>query len=126
MRHHALLDKRADDGSTLRDHLEEKLRRGHTKALERLEGPEPPVEVLYLLEWAQALYGRSGATMGGLAPLSYGTIRDWAALMEIDVTPLETQALMWLDAVMRNPEPDEPEPVVRDVSDDAWPEKSDG
>jgi len=84
------------------------------------------MEIMYLLDWAQALYGRSGATMGGLAPLSYGTIRDWATLMEIDVMPLEVQALVWLDAVMRNPEPVEPEPEERAPAQDAWPEKKHG
>ena len=127
MRHEVLLDKRQEDGSTWREHLEAAIRKGSRKAQQTIEGTEPPETMLYLMEWAYALCGRSGATMGGLAPLSYTTIRDWADLMGIDVTALETRALLVLDAVIRNPEIDEPEPVPEETVIHAWPEKkSDG
>jgi len=63
--------------------------------------------------------------MGGLAPLSYTTVRDWAELMDIPIRPLEVKALILLDAVMRHPETDEPEEEP-EKPDHAWPEKNDG
>ena len=124
-----MLDKEQEDGSTWRAALEQKVRKGRKgaeQAQRDLEGPEPPEAMLYLKEWAFALCGRSGATMGGLAPLSYTTIRDWAELMDIDVSPLEVQALLVLDAAIRNPATDEPEPVPEEPKPQAWPEKLDG
>ena len=76
--------------------------------------------MLYLVEWAYALCGRSGATMGGIAPLSFTTIRDWAMLMNRHITPLEVQALLAIDAVIREPDTEtvpEPKPTH------AWPER---
>jgi hypothetical protein len=61
--------------------------------------------------------------MDGVAPLSYGTVKAWAELMDIHPTPLEVQALIILDSVIRNPNPvAEPEPVT-DTDAHAWPEK---
>ena len=91
--------------------------------MEELEGPEPPDAMLYLLEWAYALCGRSGTSMEGLAPLSYGSIEAWARLMDIHILPLEVTALISLDAVIRKPERDEPEPEVTAPEDHTpWPE----
>jgi len=76
--------------------------------------------MLYLMEWAYALCGRSGATMAGIAPLGYSTIAEWARLMNLDPSPLEVQALLVLDAVIRNPETNEP--THEPPEDVAWPE----
>ena len=92
-----------------------------------LQGPEPPDSLQYLVEWAYALCGRSGASMAGIAPLSYSTVAEWARLMNIDPSPLEIQGLMILDGVMRNPESDEPEVSEEIPEVYTWPErKSDG
>ena len=70
-----------------------------------LQGPELPDCVEYLLEWSLELFGRSGVGMAGVAPLSYGTIAQWAALTNRSVTPLEVDALIRIDAVMVHPDP---------------------
>ena len=131
MRHECLLDKKGEDGETWQAHLEETIRRGgigSVKAQRDLDGPgEPPDTILYLAEWAYALCGRSGSSMAGIGPLSYGTIAEWSGLMGIDPTPLEVQALIVLDAVIRNPEINEPKPDAIEAVIHAWPEKkSDG
>ena len=69
VRHEALLDKKGDDGATYRSHLEAKERKSPGSAVNSLLGPEAPEYLLYLLEWASALVGRSGATMAGIVPL---------------------------------------------------------
>lgn len=55
----------------------------------------------YLVEWARALFGRSGIDMNGAAALSYQTIGWWAALTGNRPTMLEIEGLMTLDAAMR-------------------------
>ena len=59
----------------------------------------------------------------GLAPLGYATVEAWARLMDVEVEPHEVEALMVLDAVMRNPEApkEEPEPVETPVWRDRPP-----
>ena len=92
----------------------------------QLEGPEPPGTLLYLLAWADELVGRSGATMGGLAPLSYPVIESWSRMMGVHVNALEVRALVALDAVMRNPEPSEAVEHDEPEHNHAWPEKDVG
>ena len=72
---------------------------GSKEAQKELEqAPDCPEEVEYLVEWSQALYGRSGVGMSGAAPLSYQTIETWARLMDIGkLSPLEVEALILLD-----------------------------
>ena len=124
MRHEAILDATEDDGTSYRSHLELKARKGDHWAVNQLLGPDEPETLYYLVEWVYGLCGRSGASMSGIAPLSYGTISDWSRLMGTSPTDLEVQALILLDGVIRNPdqakEPDdvtEPEP---------WPEQING
>jgi len=124
-----MLDRKNEDGSTLRAHLEAKVRRGDQRALEQLEGPEPPWEFMYLADWAYSLCGRSGVSMDGLAPLSYECIKAWAELMGTAPSPLEIQALIQLDAVIRKPEPldeEEQESTLDEPGTHAWPEKKSG
>jgi hypothetical protein len=68
-----------------------------------LQAPEYPEGVEYLREWVYELHGRSGVGMGGLMPLSYTTIADWARLKEVDIDPHEVGALIALDAAMLAP-----------------------
>jgi hypothetical protein len=43
--------------------------------------------------------------MSGVLPLNHQEILAWAALRSVVVYPYEVDALMTLDAVLRNPEP---------------------
>lgn len=42
--------------------------------------------------------------MGGLAPLSYGTLAEWSKLNHTELSPIEVQALMYLDAILLTPD----------------------
>lgn len=68
-----------------------------------MAGPERPDALEYLYRWALELVGRSGVGMAGLAPLTYGTVMDWAALTGRRPRPFEVEALMRLDAILRDP-----------------------
>lgn len=59
----------------------------------------------YLVEWAWQLLGRSGVIgqTGALAPLSPTVLRDWAAVRGHELDPFEAEALMHLDAAIRDP-----------------------
>lgn len=124
MRHQTLLNRKAKDGSSTRAHLAEAARRGSESAQEQLQGPDPPEAMLYLSEWAFALCGRSGASMEGLAPLSYQTLEAWSRMNGITLDSLEERALLELDAVIRRPERDEetegPKPETL-KEDHQWP-----
>lgn len=112
--YHARLDTRQKDGTVPREYFEGLLSKaradrspeGRAK-LEKLEdtlnGPEIPPALRYLLGWLDGLYGRSGATMDGLAPLSPVVLEAWARLMGVHVLPHEVTALDYLDRVRRNP-----------------------
>lgn len=93
-----------EDGATRRAHLEAAAASGSATARAALEGPDIPDCVLYLRGWLLEVTGRSGVGMAGAAPLSYGTIRDWAALTGRTPNALEIEALFRLDRVLRNPD----------------------
>lgn len=93
-----------DQKHSRRVHYEKAAERGSAGAIAALQGPDYPLELRYLYEWAAHLVGRSGVGMAGYAPLSYGTIRDWMDLTGTMVYSHEVDALIQLDAVMRNPE----------------------
>lgn len=124
MRFETLLNRKTEGGASERDHLLEAARRGSESAQEALEGPEPPETMLYLMEWAYALCGRSGASMEGLAPVSYGTIEAWSRLMGVTPDPLEVRALITLDSVIRHPERGEQEKEAEAPKkpETPWPE----
>lgn len=79
--------------------------RGNAGAIAALAGPEIPEEFAYLRDWTFELVGRSGVGMGGAAPLSYTTVRDWALLTHRRPSAWEVEVLIRLDAVVRNPGP---------------------
>jgi hypothetical protein len=58
-----------------------------------------PESVSYLRSWLYEVYGRSGVSMSGAAPLSYETIEGWVRAMGIAPPPTEDEvaALMMLD-----------------------------
>lgn len=110
--HQARLDVQVE-GFAVRTHFDRRLQRvlatkgedhpDTVMAQQELEGPAAPEPVQYLLRWSWEMYGRSGVSMDGVAPLSYTTIRDWAVLTDRAIDPHEVQALLVLDAVRRNP-----------------------
>lgn len=63
--------------------------------------------------------------MGGLAPLSHAEVGAWARLMDVEPEPHEVEALMILDAAIREPDPGggeaEQEMEDRMAEDVAWP-----
>lgn len=88
----------------MRAHLEISARKGSKAARRELERYQLPDEVLYLWNWAYELYGRSGAHMNGLNPVSYTTIQAWAAMTGHRPTSLEVEALIQLDTAMMYPD----------------------
>lgn len=85
--------------------------------------PEAPRALRYLEKWHDELHGRSGATMDGLAPLSFSTIAHWAQLTHREPLPHEVDALILLDTARRHPPPaDKDTPDVVD-NRNAWPSR---
>jgi len=120
---HYVEANRIVEGVAQREHWEASARGGSAVARAQLNAPPFPEELDYLWEWAWALHGRSGAHMGGMAPLSYGTIADWSRLTGTVIDPLEVEALIQLDGALigssGTAEADKPEPKPTP----AWPEK---
>lgn len=84
--------------------LEGKGSPAHRRALEAahnaMRGPEFPQELETLYRWSLELFGRSGIGPTGVAPLMYGTIRDWARLTRRSPSARDVEALMRLDTAM--------------------------
>jgi hypothetical protein len=114
--------KPGPDGVPQRDTWEAAAARGNVQAQRKLDSAELPDCLAYLWGWFLELYGRSGAGMAGLLPLSYTEVDAWARLTGNDPNPLEVEALMLLDAVMRTDKRPDPEPVPVE----AWPRKRNG
>lgn len=115
----ARLDKPGKDGKTPRAHYAGSARRlreqgqydaramAQAEELEEiLAGPECPPAMKYLLDWLDELYGRSGATMDGLAPLSWPSIESWARMTRRSPLYHEIMALMLMDSIRRDPPPE--------------------
>lgn len=102
IRHEARLSRAEVDGAPLRAHLEVAARKGNAAAIRELAGPEIPASVAHLRVWLYELHGRSGIGMGGVAPLTFRTIADWADAYAIEPkpTPDEYAALMMLDTLL--------------------------
>lgn len=77
--------------------------KGDERSIAALNGPECPEELKYLVDWCYLLFARSGVSADGVAPLSYTTIEAWSRLSGNEVDPHEVEALMLLDAALRNP-----------------------
>lgn len=80
--------------------------RAGTFYAEQLRGPTVPASLAYLRDWLYQLVGRSGVGMSGAAPLSYGTVADWARLTGNEPTPDDIDALFFLDAALRSEQRD--------------------
>ena len=125
------MNEQNDDGTKKRAHLEKLaeskiVTKGVLVAREALaDEPEYPEDLAYLLDWTRLLYGRSGAHMGGLNPLSTVVVANWAELMDISLHPFEFEALLMIDAAMlfnsseKENEAEEPEERIHPV----WPDK---
>jgi len=88
-----------------RAHLERAAANGDLWARAELQGPACPEVVAYLVPWAYELVGRSGMGMNGLAPLRYSEIEAWSRLTGRVLVPMEVEALIRLDRVLRSPPP---------------------
>lgn len=126
--HETELNRPNADGVTLREIYAEKVRRGDRGAQAMLDGPEYPIELAYLDRWSLELYGRSGFTPSGIAPLSYETLTHWSAWTGNVPSPMEVEGLFALDALRCAPpkresvEQQAPDaPTTAKVA--AWPEK---
>lgn len=106
IKHDAWLGSPNGDG-TERDHWQRLAdgRDPHLVALatSKLQSPEIPEDIGYLRDWLYELYGQSGFTMDGAAPLTIAAIREWETKMEIDppTTEDEVNALKMLDGILR-------------------------
>lgn len=103
MRQEARLRQPVDTGGTVRSHLTALARMGKESARRELEVPPCPPQIQYLVEMAQALWGRSGASQVGLLPLSPTVLKDFCILTGEEIEPHEVEALFLLDAVMLHP-----------------------
>ena len=104
MAHNARLDKKQEDGSTLREHYEAAHRRGRLRDPERLLfGPEPPSELRYLLGWWRELGWGLGQSV------TWADVDAWARLTDRKPYPHEVRALVQMELARRDPgnEPDE-------------------
>jgi len=101
--HEARMNARLPDGSTQRELFQRQADKGMASAIVALKGPEVPEGFEYLYGWAHELYGRSGAGMDGVVPLTYATIEYWRRLTGNRPRPREVRALLVLDGALRPP-----------------------
>jgi hypothetical protein len=101
--HHARLDQRDKDGFTEREHLEQAERQGRLANPGKLDGPDPPKDLVYLLNWWRELSWGLGEHVTWL------DVDAWARLTDRRPHPFEVRALMELARAHRNPgeEPDD-------------------
>ena len=76
---------------------------GDVRAEAALQEPDYPESHEYLRHWSRQLFGRSGLGMEGVSPLKPTEVLAWSQLSGYDVTPMEFDALLTLDAVRRDP-----------------------
>ena len=65
--------------------------------------PDPPEPVQYLWEWFQTLDSARRYGMSGAEPLTFSDLDAFARLLDVDPTPAEVRALLFLDATIRAP-----------------------
>lgn len=115
------------DGAAEIAHLQLAAERGSKFAADQLLVPPFPDGAEYLWLWAMELFGRSGFTPAGVAPLSYQTVSHWATLTGRHPSPREVTAIMRIDAGLRstgeetpNTQTDAPQTPPELIP---WPEK---
>jgi hypothetical protein len=84
--------------------------------------PECPEEVRYLVDWSYQLFGRSGVGMS-VNPLSYQTVAEWGRLTDTRIAPHEVEALMVLDAAIRQSSEEVEAKQDEAPAQPAWPSK---
>jgi hypothetical protein len=87
--------------------------KGDVRAQAALEEPRYPAQLEYLRAWSRALFGRSGLGMEGVSPLKPTEVLAWSKLSGHEVTPMEFDALLLLDAVRRDPTVMDTPPAAR-------------
>ena len=103
VKHEARLNEKQDDGSTYRSHLEAAVRQGRKGYAKKLQGPEVPAELTYLLGWFNELEWGRRVGQFGKEGFSWLDIKAWSELTGRRVAPQEVMALMRLDVASRFP-----------------------
>jgi hypothetical protein len=92
------------EGKPQRVHLERAAARGHKAAIAALARvPEVPQEGEYLWEYFLELSLGRGAGPMGSSSLSYRDVEAWCRLMDRRLAPHEVQAVLLIDAAIRDP-----------------------
>ena len=139
VRHDAAMHMRAEDGSTVRAHLQASLKtQSGARAREtrrQLAVPPVPSSVAYLLEWFGELSAGRNEGMSGPGPITHQHIESWARLTHRSPSLEEINAILRLDSAWRNavhdglaekaaaptPGQQKKRPIV--MSTAPWPEK---
>lgn len=101
---------RADDGSSVRDHLEAAAARGNPTAIAALQGPPFPDVLAGLWDQFAVLDRMRGEGMAGLAPVTLEGIQAARQLFRWRLEPHEVESLHLLDLAIRYPDPYEVRP----------------
>lgn len=89
------------DGAAQRATWELAAKQGNADALAKMQLPEFPESIGYLHEWFHELSAGRGASMNGIAGLTYEGIESWARLTDRSPEPYEVNALFVLDNAWR-------------------------
>jgi hypothetical protein len=100
VRHEARLDARQKDGATLRAHLEASAR-ANGRPHHLLRGRPFPVSLSYLHTWWLELARVRGASMAGIAPITYLDVDAWSRQTDQSPLPHEVDAIIAIDAEWR-------------------------
>lgn len=101
IRYELRLNEKNEKGVTREDTLREAARLGDPFAIGFFASAPPfPEDIGYLYDWIQQLHGRSGSGFGGANRLSPSVVKDWELGMEIQISVLEFEALLYLDDVI--------------------------
>jgi hypothetical protein len=88
---------------TVRAHLTKLAAGGSETARRRLEAPEPPDDLLYLLPWADELARGRRVGMNGPETTGWADLHAWALLTGRQLEPHEASALILIDSVRLHP-----------------------
>ena len=107
MRHQAQLDQpvsKKDPGlGTVRAHLTALADRGVSSATERLEGPDAPEDLEYLLALADEFQQGLGANQGGVPEARWVDLQAWTAMTGRTLESEEARALVLIIGVRHCP-----------------------
>lgn len=88
---------------TVRAHLELLAARGSVSAIAKLEGPEPPDELLYLLALADDYANGRRFGAHGAEPAAWVDMQAWTLMKHLELDPEEVAAIMLIDSVRLQP-----------------------